>query len=63
MTENWWSGTLPNWVAIPAAIASVLLGVSVSGFYRLGVVGNVVLTVVFMAVLGVAAERALARFS
>ena len=63
MSESRWSGTLPNWVAVPTGIASVLLGVSVSEFYGLGVVGNVVLTVLLMAVLGAAAERALDRFN
>lgn len=63
MSQNWWSGTLPNRVAIPAGVVSVVLGVSVSEFYGLGVAGNVVLTVLFMAVLGVAAERALDRLN
>ncbi|QKY21642.1 hypothetical protein B4589_015130 [Halolamina sp. CBA1230] len=63
MSENWWSGTLPAWAAIPAGIASVLLGVSVSEAYGLGVLGDVGLTLLFMAVLGAVLDRTLDRLN
>lgn len=50
-------------MAIPAGVVSVVLGVAVSEFYGLGTLGNVVLTLLFMAVLGAVLDRLLGEIN